>query len=142
MVVLPHSLTVRLDAEGHPVVGIVVDLSPAQITAALQALRTIRETRYRTVEVSADDVIAMREVTSLIDELDDVAGADGYVRLEATVARIGVLRSALSEFAAAEHLEREGDAEARPAIYTLLDGLDEIYAEAVRAALDGTPALS
>ncbi len=138
---LPHHVDIRSDGDGLPVVMVTFDLGPAQVGSALQGLRTIREARYRTAEIAADDVIALRELTSLVDELDGLVGADAIVRLEATVALLGVLRDALHEFATAEHPEREGDAQARPAVYALLDALDELNAQAVRTALDGLPAL-
>ena len=136
---LPHRLEVRIDPDGHPAVFVTCDLAPAQVSASVQALRTAREVRFRTVELSADDVLAMREMTSLADELGLLEGAPGIVAVELTVARLGTLRGALATLAAAEHPEREGDAAARPATYRLLDALDEIHAEAIRAAIRGTP---
>jgi hypothetical protein len=139
MSMLPHHLEVRTDADGHPSVEVTFDLAPAQAGAAAHALRVVRDARYRTRELSADDVLAMREMTSLADELAEIEAAAGADRVRASVARLGALRSALDEFAAAEHLEREGDAEARPLIYGLVDDVGELHAAALRSALAGEP---
>ena len=137
MPVLPHHVSVRQDPDGLPVVGVTFHVSSDQLAAAVHALRTIREARYRTSELGTDDVLAMRELTCLIDELADMPPAGGYVPLQATVGRLAIMRDALHDFAAAEHQEREGDAVARPRALTLVDALDDLYGQAVRAALDG-----
>jgi hypothetical protein len=142
MHMLPHHVEVRMDPDGHPAVEVTFDLTPAQASAAAHALRVVREARYRTAELSADDVIAMREMTSLADELRELGSAAGADHVRASVARLGTLRSGLDEFAAAEHLEREGDGEARPVVFALADAIAELHAEAVRVALAGQPVAS
>ena len=137
MSMLPHHVEVRTDADGLPSVEVTLDLTPVQAGAASHALRVIRDARFRTAEMSADDVLAMREMTSLADELAEIEAAAGADRVRASVARLGALRSALEEFAAGEHLEREGDGEARPVVYSLVDDVADLHATAVRAALDG-----
>jgi hypothetical protein len=139
MTMLPHHVEVRTDADGHPSVEVTFDLTPPQAGAAAHALRVVRDVRYRTVEMAADDVLAMREMTSLADELAEIGTAAGADRIRATVARLGTLRSALEQFAGAEHLEREGDAEARPFVFGLADDIGDLHAEALRAALAGEP---
>lgn len=136
---LPSLIDVKTDLDGLPVVSVVFDLDSAQADAALHALRTIRDARYRHVDVSTDDALALREVTSLVDELADREGLEGVGRHEASVARLGVLRDALSEFSRAEHLEREGDQAAYPAAIALLDEVEDLHADAVHAALTGEP---
>jgi len=140
MTMLPHHLEVRTDADGLPSVEVTFDLTPPQAAAAAHALRVVREARYRTAELSTDDVLAMRDMTSLADELSELAAAGGADHVRATVARLGALRSALEEFAANEHLERDGDADARPLVFALADHVADLHVEAVRAALDGVPA--
>jgi hypothetical protein len=138
MLMLPHHLEVRTDADGHPALEVTFDLTPAQAAAAAHAVRVVRDIRYRTAEMSVDDVLAMREMTSVADELTELGSAAGADHVRATVARLGALRSALDEFAAAEHLEREGDADARPLVFALADQIGELHAEAVHAALTGS----
>lgn len=128
-------MIVRTDPDGLPIVEVTIDLSAAQLAASAQALRTVRDARYRAAEVSADDVVTLREVTSLVDELDDASGADATARIHMTVARLGILREALGQFAAGEHPEREGDAAARPVVFGLLDALEDLHADALAQAL-------
>jgi len=140
MLMLPHHVEVRSDADGHPAVEVTFDLTASQVAASAHAVRVVREARHRTQEMSADDVLTMREMTSLVDELAALEAHASAATLRATPARLGTLRDALESFASAEHVEREGDAEARPVVYGLVDGIAGLHAEAIRAALDGTPA--
>ena len=142
MIMLPHHIEVGTDAEGHRSVTTTFDLGPEQAGAAAHAVRVIRDVRYRTAEMSADDVLAMRDMTSLADELGDLQALDGRSHVTASVARLGVLRGVLEEFASAEHLEREGDAAARPFVMSLVDSVAELHAEAVHTALTGDTVLS
>jgi hypothetical protein len=136
---LPHSVDIRTGLDGLPLVTAVFDLTTEQVGACAHALRAVREARYRNAEMSADDVVAMREMTSLVDELtEDVAYASS-VRKAMSVARLGVLRGALEAFAAGEMLEREGDEEARRFVYALVDDICDVHADALRAALEGAP---
>ena len=139
MTMLPHHVELRTDPDGHPSVEVTFDLTAPQAGAAAHAIRVVRDARYRTAELSTDDVLAMREMTTLADELAEIEAAAGADRVRASVARLGVLRSALEEFAAAEHLEREGDAGARPLVYSLVDAIGDLHAEALRTALAGEP---
>jgi hypothetical protein len=142
MHMLPHHIEVGTDADGHRTVAVTFDLGPEQAGAAAHAVRVIRDVRYRTVEMSADDVLAMRDMTALADALGELQSLDGRSHVRATVARIGVLRSALEEFASAEHLEREGDAAARPLVISLVDAVADLHADALHAALTGESVLS
>lgn len=139
MLMLPHHVEVSTDSDGFPAVAVTFDLSPDQAAAAAQALRTIRDARYRTADMSADDVVAMREVTSLVDELSELSARGGVDHVVANIARLGALRAALEEFAADEHLEREGDAAARPLVFSLVDAIGDLHAEALRALLPPAP---
>ncbi|HVL94490.1 MAG TPA: hypothetical protein VM266_01380 [Solirubrobacteraceae bacterium] len=136
---LPHHVEVSTDDDGFPAVAVTFDLAPEQAAAAAHAVRTIREVRYRTFDMSADDVVAMREMTSLADELAELSARGGADHVRANIARLGALRSALEEFAANEHLEREGDAAARPIVFLLADAVADLHAEALRALLPPAP---
>lgn len=136
----PHHVEFATSPEGVDSVEIVFDLTSSQVGAAAHALRIIREARHRTQEMqSADDVLVMREMTSLVDELGSLEAYDAAVTVRASAARLGVMRGALEQFAAAEHIEREGDAAARPVVYGLVDWVGDMHADAIRAALDGPP---
>jgi hypothetical protein len=134
---LPHHVEIREDADGLPVVVATVDLTAVQVSGALHAMRVIRDARHRTQVMTAEDVLTMRELTSLVDEFAVLEVHESTVVVQGNPARLGVLRGALEEFAAAEHIEREGDAAARPVVFALADGIADVHATAVRTALDG-----
>lgn len=137
MLMLPHHVELRSDADGHPVVEVTFDLTAVQVAAGAHAVRVVRESRHRTQEMSVDDVLSMRELTSIADELAELEVHAAAVTLRASAARLGALRDALETFASAEHVEREGDAAARPVVFALADGVADLHAEAIRAALGG-----
>ena len=136
----PHQIVFGTAPDGLPSVEVVFDLSALQVSAAAHAMRVIREARHRTQEMlSADDVLAARELTSLADELGALEAHAAAVTVRASAARLGVLRGALEQFATGEHVEREGDAAALPVVYALVDWVGDRHAEAIRAALAGPP---
>lgn len=137
VVLLPNHIELFPDRDGLPSVAVTVDFTPAHVEAALHGLRTMREARFAYTSISTDDALALRELTALVDTLADLSGAMGVGRVQLTVARLGVLRDALAQFAAGEHLEREGDALQRPIILEVLDAIEDIHCRAVRAALEG-----
>lgn len=119
-------------------VSAVVAFAPTQADAAAHAIRVIRDVRYRTADMSADDVVAMRELTALADELGALSTGGGTDHLRASVARLGALGSVLAEFVTGEHLEREGDAQHLPVVYTLVDEIADLHAEALQAVVHGS----
>ncbi len=133
---LPHLIDLRFD-DGMPVVTVVFDLTPTQVDGALHALRIVREARFALTQLSTDEALALRELTSLVDEYATIVGAEANARIESSVARLGVLRDALAQFSSGKHLEREGDMAAHPTVMALLTGIEELHAEAVRAAPPG-----
>jgi hypothetical protein len=138
VVLLPNHIETYPDRDGLPSVAVTFDLTPVQVDATLHALRTVRDARYRLTQIATDDAIALRDLTALVDVLADLSGGQGVGRIQTAVARLGVLRNGLAEFAAGEHLEREGDAVARPVVFDVLDSIEEIHTRAVRAALENT----
>lgn len=137
---LPHHLDLRCDADGLTSVEVTFDLSAPQVAGALHAVRVMRDARHRVQALSADDVLAMRELTSLADELALLEIHSAAVTMRANPARLGALRGALDEFASADHIEREGDAEHRPVIFALADAIADLHVQALRAVLNGAPA--
>jgi hypothetical protein len=137
LVPVPRLIDIRHDEDGLPVVTVTLDLAPPVVDAGLHALRTIREARYVTQAMTTDEALALRELTALIDELAPAAGAEGILRLDATVARTGILRDAVGQFLRREHLEREGDHVALPVAAILHEALEDAHAEGVEAVLGG-----
>ena len=122
---------------------VTVDLSGPQLAAAAHAARLITQEQYRLRPLeSADDVIALREITALTDELDALAAHGEICRLQLTVARLGLFVRALDDFlhSRADGVRREGDLEALPQLYAIVDGLTDAHRDAVAAALSAEPA--
>jgi hypothetical protein len=126
------------DADGTPVCNVSFDLSGAQLAAAARAVEAVRIERHRHQELSTDDVLALRELTGLSDELHRLAehGANGTVVLQ--LARFVALHDALVEWLhAAEERGwmREDDEAAQPFIAALVDPMATLRADALHAVL-------
>ena len=122
--------------DGEAVVLAVFDLGEEEISASAYAVQIITTERYRNVEMSADDVIELRELTALADELGELVGGAGTIVLRP--ARLTAYRHALDFFVEsrddAEWI-REEDREPLACARSLVFPLEELCAEALRAAL-------
>jgi hypothetical protein len=129
------------DLEGHAVVLAVFDVTEAEVTGAAHAVGAVRAERYRNAQLGADDVLAMRELTALADELGSLAGHGGSGTLVLRPARLTVMRDALESFVTgrdeAEWI-REEDREPLAATRGLLWPLSDLCADALRAALEAS----
>jgi hypothetical protein len=124
------------DLDGEAVVHAVFDLGRAEIAAAAHAVRSTVAERYRVPAVSADDVLELRELTVLADELGEMTDGAGTVVLRP--ARLSALRDAVNQFVESrDHAEwiREEDREALAISRELLWPLEQLAGEATRAAL-------
>jgi hypothetical protein len=124
------------DLDGQPVVHAVFDLGRAEIAAAAHAVRSTVAERYRLAEVSADDILDLRELTVLADELGEMTDGAGTVVLRP--ARLSALRDAVGQFVESrDYAEwiREEDREPLAISRELLWPLEQLAAEATRAAL-------
>jgi hypothetical protein len=124
--------------DGAPVVLAVIDVAEEEVRASAHAVRSTIEERFRMSELSGDDVVQLRELTSLADELGE-PGPEGAIRtLAFSPARLNLWREALGGFARsrdeAEWI-REEDREPLGRIRELLPALDALSEEALRAAL-------
>ena len=129
-------ITTGLD--GEAVVLACFDLDADEIAASAHAVRVTREERFRTAEMSVDDVLEMRELTALADELDAQARETGIRTLVMRPSRLNAWRDALTHFVESrEQAEwvREEDREALPVARRLLWPLADLCEEAMRAAL-------
>jgi hypothetical protein len=127
--------------DGEPVVLACFDLGEEQLAASSYAVAASAE-RFRTAELSVDDVIELRELTALSDELADLALRPGMRTVVLRPSRLTVLRDAIARFVEsrdeAEWI-REEDREPLARVRGLLYSLEELCADALRAALSGTP---
>ena len=125
------------DVDGHAVVLACLDLPGDEARAAAHVMSVVRRERYGVTELGADDVLAMRELTALADELAHVGEGAG-IALVMRPARLKALRDALDAFVTsrdeAEWI-REEDREPLAIARALLWPTADLCAEAVRAAV-------
>jgi hypothetical protein len=135
-------LNARIDIsqglDGEAVVLACFDLGAEEIAASAQAVRVTAAERFRTASMSTDDVLELRELTALGDELADLVREPGMRSIVMRPARLNAWRDALTHFVESrEDAEwaREDDRVALPAGRALLWPLEDLCAEAMRAAL-------
>jgi hypothetical protein len=124
--------------DGEPVVLACFDLGGEELSASAQAVRATIAERFRTASMSTDDVLELRELTGLADELTDLAREPGMRSIVMRPARLSAWRDALTHFVESREdaeWSREDDREALPAARSLLWPLEDLCAEAMRAAL-------
>jgi hypothetical protein len=139
-------LNARIDVshglDGEPVVLACFDLGGEQIAASSHAVAAMAAERFRTVSMSVDDVLELRELTALADELADATPQPGIRTLVLRPARLSALRDSVARFVEtrdeAEWI-REEDREPLAHLRGLIAPLQELCAEALQAALSPTP---
>jgi hypothetical protein len=129
--------------DGEAVVLACFDLSEEQLAASAHAVKAGSAEQFRTAEMSVDDVLELRELTAVADELADLALRPGLRTVVLRPARLTVYRDALARFVEtrdeAEWI-REEDREPLAIVRGLLLPLEDLGAEALRTALNGAPA--
>jgi hypothetical protein len=130
-------IDISTDLDGEPVVHACFDLAPLELAATAHAISADIEERFRSAELSGDDVVEFRELTALADELSD-SGNVGARTLVFRPARLATFRDALARFVdsreAAEWI-RDEDREPLAISRELLPALDQLASEAMHAAL-------
>jgi hypothetical protein len=125
--------------DGEPVVLACFDLGDEQLAASARAVTAAGE-RFRNAELSVDDVIELRELTALSDELADLALRPGLRTVVLRPARLTVYRDAVALFVESRdeaEWVREEDRDALARVRALLRPLEDLCADALRAALTG-----
>jgi hypothetical protein len=126
------------DADGTPVCNVSFDLSAEQLAAAARAAEAVRLERHRHETLSTDDVLALRALTSISDELHRLADHDANATVVLPLARFVALHDALVEWihaADARGWMREDDQAAHPLVEALLDPMASLRADALHAVL-------
>src|SRR3954452_7300545 len=124
--------------DGEPVVLACFDLGEEEIAASAHAVRATSGERFRTAEMSVDDVLEMRELTALADELADHRSRQGIRTLVMRPSRLNAWRHALTHFVESRDDAEgtpENDRKSLPFARELLWPLGDLCPEAMRAAL-------
>src|SRR4051812_6612459 len=117
------------------------DLSESEIAAVARAVDVSRTEQFRHQELSTDDVVAMRELTALADQLTALAGYGSAVSVELSPARLVALRDTLHVFVEMRDeagFTRDEDRDAYAVSLALAAPLADLSADALRAA-PGSP---
>jgi hypothetical protein len=124
--------------DGDRVVLACFDMSDAEIAASAHAVKATSGERFRTAAMSVDDVLELRELTALADELADHVLREGIRSLVMRPSRLSAWRDALALFVESRdeaEWTREEDREPLQIVRGLLWPLEDLCAEAMRAAL-------
>jgi hypothetical protein len=124
--------------DGEAVVLAVFDLPEEEIGASAHAVAAVSKERYRTASMSVDDVLELRELTALADELGDHLLRPGVSQLVMRPSRLNAWRDALTRFVESRdeaEWMREEDREPLSIVRGLLWPLGDLCADAMRAAL-------
>jgi hypothetical protein len=124
------------DLEGHTVVSACFDLSDEEVAAAVHAIRATAVERFRSADLSADDVLQFRELTAIADELAEPAAGARTVVL--SPARLASFRHAVDHFVETRTYAdwlRDEDREPLELLRAMGPALELLCEEALRAAL-------
>jgi hypothetical protein len=126
---------------GNPV-QVACDLTAAQIAACGHALRVEREGRFRLAEMSADDTLALRELTAVVDLFEVLAAHGAHDTVTLSAARLMSLGEAVRGFVVSRSdadVVTSEDREHLPAAAGLVDPLADLAQDALQAALSELP---
>jgi hypothetical protein len=126
------------EPDGTPVCNVAFDLSAVQLAAASHATGEMLVERHRGQALEIDDVLALRQLTSVRDELQRLADADAHARLVLPLARLIALHDALDEYVCTRtgrDWVREADKEALPFVGALIGPMAELRGDALTAVL-------
>jgi len=138
MTMVHSRIDVSQGPEGEPVVVACFDVGQEEVAASAHAVAAVVAERFRMSDMSADDVIELRELTALADELAEQALHPGMRTVTLRPARLCAYGDAVARFVEtrdeAEWI-REEDREPLALVRGLSFPLQDLCAEAMRAAL-------
>jgi hypothetical protein len=129
--------------DGEPVVLACFDLGEEHLAASAHAVTAASAERFRTADLSVDDVLELRELTALTDELADLALRPGIRTVVLRPARLSAYRTAVAHFVESRDDAdwiRDEDREPLATVRALLYALEDLSADALRAAISGSEA--
>jgi hypothetical protein len=135
-------IDISRDLDGAVVVLACIDLSDEQVRASAHAVQAYVGERFRVPAISGDDVIELRDLTGLADELGEPAPEGAARTLVFSPARLNLYRDALTGFVDSRDVTewlREDDREPLARARELLPALGDLSEEALRAALSPVP---
>jgi hypothetical protein len=124
--------------DGEAVVLACFDLSDDEITASAHAVKFASGARFRNAEMSIDDVLELRELTALTDDLEDLLQYAGMKSVVMRPSRLNAWRDALTYFVETRDEAgwmRDEDRKPISVARELLWPLGDLCADAMRAAL-------
>ena len=133
------------EPDGSPVCNVVFDLSVEQLVAASHASGEMVLERHRGQDLEVDDVLALRELTDVRDELTRLADLGGHASLVMTLGRFIALHDAVDEWVmtrTGRDWLREADEDALPLVGALLAPMADLRGRALAAALGSAAASS
>ena len=129
--------------DGEPVVLACFDLGDAEIAASAHAVAVTSGERFRTASLSVDDVLELRELTALAEELRDLALRPGISTVVLRPARLSAYRDAVARFVEsrddAEWIARGGPRAARARPRPARSARGALRRSAARRALARAP---
>jgi hypothetical protein len=126
------------DPDGLPVCNVGFDLSSDQLAATAYATGEILVERHRGQALDIDDVLALRELTGVRDELHTLAEAGAHARLTMPLARFIALHDAVDEWVCTRTGRdwlRDADREALPFTGALIGSMASLRRDALAAVL-------
>ncbi len=129
-------IDITRDLDGESVVHACFDLGERELAASTRAVAAVAAERFRMRDLSADDVLELRELTALADELAESPG--GARTLVMRPARLSAYRGAVADFiesrTSAEWISQE-ERELLTPLAELLAPLEQLCAQTMHAAL-------
>lgn len=133
------------DPDGAPVCNVAFDLSGDQLAAASYACGELVLERHRGQALEIDDVLALRELTGVRDELARLSEAGGHATIVMTLGRLITLHDAIDEWATSRTGRgwlRDADREAMPFVGGMLGPMAALRGRALTAVLGSETAAS
>ena len=126
------------EPDGTPVTNVAFDLSHDQLAAASHAVGEIVLERHRGQALEIDDVLALRELTGVRDELGRLTEAAANATVLLPLGRFIALHDAVDEWVCTRTGRdwlRDADREALPLAGALLGPMADLRTDAVAAVL-------
>lgn len=126
------------EPDGTPVTNLAFDLSHVQVGSASHACGEMLLERHRGQALDTDDVLALRQLTAVCDELHRLSEVQANAHVVLPLARFIVLHETVDEWVHSRTERdwlRKADEDAMPVLEAMLGPMDVLRAEAVESAL-------